>query len=93
MQDRVLLGPSVGVDGRVGKCNAPIGGATKGTCVCDSDSDCGAGKWCDAGLDAKVNACRTKLNAGQSCGKLGSVGNDHKCKSGQCSGIPKYECK
>ena len=78
---------------RVGKCNAPIGGATKGTCVCKTDSDCGAGKWCDAGLDLKVNACRAKLAKGETCGKVGSLGNDHKCKSGKCSGFPKYECK
>ena len=40
------------------------------------DSDYGAGEWCDAGIDAKVNACRTKLNKGQSC--AGVAGNDHK---------------
>jgi len=77
---------------REGTCNAPVGGATKGTCVCNSDSECGSGKWCDQGLDLKVNACRTKLNKGEKCGKAGSVGNDHKCKSGECSGFPKYEC-
>jgi hypothetical protein len=49
--------------------------------------------WCDAGLDAKLNACRAKLGAGETCGKLGSVGNDHKCRSGQCSGAPFYKCK
>ncbi|MEQ1681364.1 MAG: M23 family metallopeptidase [Nitrospira sp.] len=74
-----------------GKCSAVDG--AKGTCVCKSDSDCGAGKYCDAGLDAKINACRPKLDKGEKCGKLGSVGNDHKCKSGECSGVPKYECK
>jgi hypothetical protein len=78
---------------REGTCNAPIGGATKGTCVCNSDSDCGSGKWCDKGLDLKVNACRAKLDKGDKCGTAGSVGNDHKCKSGECSGFPKYECK
>jgi hypothetical protein len=40
-----------------------------------------------------VNACRPKLDKGEKCGKFGSVGNDHKCKSGECSGAPKYECK
>jgi hypothetical protein len=78
---------------RVGKCNAPLGGATRGTCVCSSDPDCGSGKYCDGGIDATVNMCRTKLDKGASCGKAGSVGNDHKCKSGECSGFPKYECK
>jgi len=78
---------------REGTCNAPIGGATKGTCVCNSDAACGSGKWCDKGLDLKVNACRAKLNKGEKCGKAGSIGNDHKCKSGKCSGFPKYECK
>jgi hypothetical protein len=72
-----------------GKCSA-IDGA-KGTCVCKKDSDCGTGKWCDAGIDTKVNACRPKRNKGESC--AGVAGNDHKCKSGKCSGFPKYECK
>lgn len=76
---------------REGKCSA-IDGA-KGSCVCNSDGDCGSGKWCDKGLDLKVNACRAKLDKGAKCGTAGSVGNDHKCKSGECSGFPKYECK
>ena len=74
-----------------GKCSA-IDGA-KGTCVCKKDSDCGTGKWCDAGFDTKVNQCRSKLNKGEKCGKALSVGNDHKCKSGKCSGAPNYKCK
>lgn len=74
-----------------GKCNSVDG--TKGQCVCKDDSDCGSGKWCDAGLDFKTNACRNKLDKGESCGKFGSMGNDHKCKSGECSGLPKYICK
>jgi hypothetical protein len=74
-----------------GKCSAVDG--AKGTCVCNSDGDCGSGKWCDKGLDLKVNACRAKLGKGEKCGTAGSVGNDHKCKSGECSGFPKYECK
>jgi len=78
---------------KLGKCNAPVGGATKGTCVCKTDSDCGKGKWCDAGIDLKVNACRDKLKKGESCGSAMTVGNDHKCKSGKCSGFPKYVCK
>lgn len=79
---------------REGKCNAPVGGVTKGTCVCDKDSDCGPGKWCDDGFDTKVNACRPKLDKGESCGKAGSMGNDHKCKSGECSGlVGGYKCK
>ena len=74
-----------------GKCSA-IDGA-RGTCVCQKDGDCANGQWCDAGLDTKINACRIKLAAGASCGKVGSVGNDHKCKSGECSGFPKYACR
>ena len=76
---------------KVGKCSSVDG--TKGTCVCKKDVDCGDGKWCDAGLDAKINVCRDKLKKGEKCGKAGSFGNDHKCKSGECSGFPKYECK
>ena len=74
-----------------GKCSAVDG--AKGTCVCKNDSDCGSGKWFEAGIDTKVNACRPKLDKGEKCGKFGSFGNDHKCKSGKCSGAPKYECK
>lgn len=74
-----------------GKCSAVDG--FKGTCVCQSDADCGSARYCDAGADTKVNACRPKLDKGEKCGKLGSVGNDHKCKSGECSGAPKYICK
>jgi murein DD-endopeptidase MepM/ murein hydrolase activator NlpD len=74
-----------------GKCSAVDG--ARGSCVCKTDGDCGSGKYCDAGLDAKVNACRSKLPKGAKCGTAGSVGNDHKCSSGECSGFPKYECK
>ncbi|MBX3332051.1 MAG: hypothetical protein KF722_16720 [Nitrospira sp.] len=74
-----------------GKCSAVDG--AKGTCVCKEDSDCGAGKWCDAGFDTKVNACRPKLDKGEKCGSVGTFGNDHKCKSGNCSGAPNYKCK
>jgi hypothetical protein len=65
-----------------GKCTA-IDGA-KGTCVCKEDSDCGAGKWCDAGLDFKTNTCKNKLNDGEICGKVGELGVGHRCKSGDC---------
>jgi hypothetical protein len=61
--------------------------------VCKRDSDCGSGSWCDAGLDLKDNVCKRKLDKGESCGKAGSFGNDHKCKSGKCSGFPDYKCK
>ena len=74
-----------------GKCSAVDG--AKGTCVCKTDSDCGSGNYCDAGFDTKVNACRAKLEKGEKCGSFGSIGNDHKCKSGECSGAPKYVCK
>lgn len=76
---------------REGKCTA-IDGA-KGTCVCKNDTDCDSDQWCDGGLDAKKNVCRDKLAKGESCGKAGSVGNDHKCKSDKCSGFPNYKCK
>ena len=59
-----------------GKCSAVDG--ARGNCVCKTDADCGSGKWCDAGLDTKVNACREKLGKGEKCGGAGSVGNDHK---------------
>jgi microsomal dipeptidase-like Zn-dependent dipeptidase len=75
-----------------GKCSA-IDGA-RGSCVCRNDSDCDADEWCDAGVDLKVNACRLKLRKGESCGKPLSFGNDHKCLSGECSGVfGGYTCK
>src|SRR5215813_2213619 len=58
---------------KVGKCSSVDG--TKGTCVCNNDSDCGMNMWCDGGLDLKINACRVKLAKGASCGKAGSIGN------------------
>lgn len=89
----VAMGGACYVDDacKEGKCNSVSG--TRGTCVCKDDGDCGPGRWCDAGLDFKVNACRDKLPEGAKCGTFGSVGNDHKCKSGQCSGAPNYKCK
>jgi microsomal dipeptidase-like Zn-dependent dipeptidase len=72
-----------------GKCSASDG--TRGICVCKTDSDCSPGRWCDAGLDSKVNACRAKRKKGESC--AGVAGNDHKCQSGNCSGFPQYVCK
>ena len=89
----VAMGGTCYVDDacKKGKCS-DIDGA-KGMCVCKKDSDCDSGEWCDAGLDTKINRCYKKLKKGQSCGKVGSVGNNHKCKSGKCSGFPKYECK
>lgn len=74
-----------------GKCSDLEG--VKGVCVCQTDTDCNSDEYCDAGLDFKINKCRPKLNKGATCGKAGSVGNDHKCKSRECSGFPKYECK
>ena len=74
-----------------GKCSSLDG--TRGTCVCQTDTDCGSGKYCDAGFDTKVNACRPKLDKGEKCGSVGTFGNDHKCKSGECSGAPFYKCK
>ncbi len=75
----------------LGKCSSIDG--TNGTCVCKSDTDCGGGMWCDAGLDTKLNTCHAKLAKGASCGTAVSAGNDHKCKSGECSGFPNYVCK
>lgn len=89
----VSMGGSCFVDDacKMGKCSSADG--FSGTCVCKVDNDCGAGKWCDAGLDTTRNTCKAKLASGASCGAVGSVGNDHKCKSGQCSGFPDYKCK
>lgn len=77
-----------------GKCSAVDG--ARGTCVCKTDGDCGAGKWCDAGLDLKQNSCKAKLDKGEVCGTVGEVGVGHRCKSGSCkvAGFStKLECK
>jgi hypothetical protein len=77
---------------RSGRCSDIDG--VKGVCVCNDDADCGSSSsYCDKGIDTKINACRPKLNKGATCGKAGSFGNDHKCKSGECSGFPGYKCK
>lgn len=65
-----------------GKCSSIDG--TKGQCVCKDDPDCGAGFWCDAGLDTKLNACKRKLDKGEVCGKVGDINVGHRCKSGKC---------
>lgn len=65
-----------------GKCSSIDG--TKGQCVCKDDADCGAGFWCDAGLDTKLNACKRKLDRGEVCGKVGDINVGHRCKSGKC---------
>jgi murein DD-endopeptidase MepM/ murein hydrolase activator NlpD len=74
-----------------GRCSDA--GGLKGMCVCRADNDCSGPEYCDAGVDTKINRCRPKLANGAKCGKAGSVGNDHKCLSGTCSGFPKYECR
>jgi murein DD-endopeptidase MepM/ murein hydrolase activator NlpD len=76
---------------RSGRCSDFDG--ARGECVCNGDEDCGSSSYCNKGLDLELNECLPKLNKGQKCGKALSVGNDHKCKSGKCSGFPKYECK
>ena len=48
-----------------GKCSSIDG--TKGTCVCQEDSDCGGG-WCDKGADLSKNSCKAKLDKGEVCG-------------------------
>ncbi|HEY8378286.1 MAG TPA: Dickkopf N-terminal cysteine-rich domain-containing protein, partial [Nannocystis sp.] len=94
--DSVALGGTCYVDAacKVGKCSSIDG--TKGTCVCKKDSDCGPGKWCDAGLDFKKNTCKNKLDSGEVCGTVGELNVGHRCKSGQCkvSGVStKLKCK
>ena len=89
----VSMGGSCFVDDacKMGKCSSADG--FNGTCVCKVDNDCGPGKWCAAGLDTTRNTCNAKLPSGASCGSAGTVGNDHKCQSGSCSGFPNYKCK
>lgn len=74
---------------REGKCSSPVGGATKGKCVCTQDSHCGAGRYCNEGVDIGVadigkNVCKDKLANGKACTK------DHQCASGECK---LFRCK
>ncbi len=80
---------------RAGKCNNVADGV-KGTCVCQADTDCGRGQWCDGGLDLQRNACKTKLPKGAVCGTVGELGVGHRCRSGDCkvAGLSKnLKCK
>jgi hypothetical protein len=65
-----------------GKCSSIDG--TRGTCVCNSDGDCGSGRWCDKGIDTTKNSCKAKLASGAICGVVGDIGVGHRCKSGVC---------
>jgi hypothetical protein len=48
---------------------------------CQVDGDCAQGQYCDAGVDAKANACRAKKDDGESCAL---VDGGRTCKSGKC---------
>jgi microsomal dipeptidase-like Zn-dependent dipeptidase len=63
---------------KTGKCNS------KKECVCKVDSDCGAGQWCDAGVDLKENVCRRKFRTGEVCGTALELNVGHRCLSGEC---------
>ena len=63
-----------------GRCTGALG--AYGVCVCDGDSDCGSGQWCNAGADFKQNKCETLKNDTDSCP---AVGGGHACKSGTCN--------
>ena len=79
--DSVPMGGTCYVDDacRQGKCSAVDG--TKGTCVCKEDTDCGTGKYCNAGLDATRNACLALKNDNETCD---IAGGGHQCKGGHC---------
>jgi microsomal dipeptidase-like Zn-dependent dipeptidase len=65
---------------RQGTCSAELLGLVNGSCVCNEDSHCGAGNYCNKGVAGiGSNDCRPKLNKGQLCTK------DHQCKSNRCS--------
>ena len=64
---------------RAGQCSAPIGGATKGKCVCSDDDHCGQGRYCNKGVGGiGTNVCKDKLAKGKACTK------DHQCISDRC---------
>jgi microsomal dipeptidase-like Zn-dependent dipeptidase len=62
-----------------GRCSSVAG--TRGVCVCNEDSDCGAGRFCNMGPDIKVNACEALKADNESCAL---AGGGHQCRSGQC---------
>jgi microsomal dipeptidase-like Zn-dependent dipeptidase len=64
---------------RAGKCSS-IAGA-RGVCVCNEDADCGAGQFCDLGLDTRVNSCQPLKADNEPCAL---VDGGRTCRSGQC---------
>jgi microsomal dipeptidase-like Zn-dependent dipeptidase len=68
---------------RAGKCSSPVGGATKGKCVCTEDGHCGTGRYCYEGVEIGIadigkNVCKDKLSKGKACTK------GHQCRSNEC---------
>ena len=62
-----------------GKCSDVQG--LKGRCVCERDTDCSDGKYCNAGLDLNLNSCINLKADNDTCDL---VGGGHQCKSGFC---------
>lgn len=64
---------------KVGKCSGTGWGAISGKCVCNSDWNCGNGRYCNKGVGGiGANVCKPKLSQGQWCSRK------HQCKSGCC---------
>jgi hypothetical protein len=53
---------------------------------CQVDGDCAQGQYCDAGVDAKANACRATKADGESCALVngGRTCTSGTCKVGRC---------
>jgi microsomal dipeptidase-like Zn-dependent dipeptidase len=64
---------------KTGRCTGALGAI--GVCVCNEDPDCGAGSYCDAGVDLTKNTCVAKKANDVACAV---VGGGHQCQSGQC---------
>ena len=66
-----------------GRCSSLDG--MRGVCVCNENSDCAKGLYCDKGLDLKRNACVAKKADGASCLTGGArVCQSGNCKAGRC---------
>jgi Cys-rich repeat protein len=72
-----------------GKCSGTGWGAVPGKCVCEDDSDCGSGQYCNKGVAGiGSNVCKSKLSNGDACTK------GRQCKSGCCKVFKfKLQCR
>ncbi len=60
-----------------GKCSGTGWGAIPGKCVCENDSDCASGKYCNTGVAGiGTNVCKSLLANGKACTKAKQCTSD-----------------